>query len=158
LETWNGNKGTHTKKAMKLLTVFLSFAVAANPWIPLNWKDIPPAEPGLRPYARSRVRTTDTAKGDVIEVYYLVAPLMEEDYGNKLRYLDLFHAALGIVNLNTSFAYTINYDADEVVTSSVVPTVKTYKNGTCSIEWSNGGLWHSPTRTCTRKLFVMCVA
>lgn len=37
--------------------------------------------------------------GDFIEVWFLVAPLLEETYGNLFKDLDIFHAAIAFRNL-----------------------------------------------------------
>jgi hypothetical protein len=72
-------------------------------------------------------------------VWYLVAPLLEDDVGGLLGDFDLFHGALAFVNKRTNFTVTINYDAFDFVRASLFPLIVYHENGTRSVIWENGG-------------------
>jgi len=92
------------------------------PWTPVDWKTLPPADPG-----------------DTIEMFYLVAPLLEEELGSLLGKLGLYHGALAFANKNTNFSITINYDANDIFRASFFPEIVTYPNGSKDLLWDNGG-------------------
>jgi len=96
--------------------------VDVAPWTPVDWRTLPKANPD-----------------DKVQVLYLVAPLLEEDVGNLLKDLDLFHGALAFNNLRTNFSITVNYDADDFFRASLFPEIKQYDNGTKYLVWDNLG-------------------
>jgi hypothetical protein len=95
---------------------------SASAWVPVDWHTLPKANPD-----------------DKIEILYLVAPLLEGQYGPLFGYFDLFHGAIALKNVNQNTAITINYDAINFFHSSVFPYVYTLPNGTRYLEWQNGG-------------------
>jgi hypothetical protein len=104
-----------------LISVFFGGLVNADcgPWIPLDVNTLPQAAPG-----------------DKINVFYLVAPLMECEYGNDFTVIDAYHGGLGIINTNTGFAITLNYDAIPNFNNALLPYVNTSDN---TLQWSNQG-------------------
>jgi len=92
------------------------------PWTPVDWKTLPQANPD-----------------DQVSVYYLVSPLLEEDFGDILKYINLYHGAIGFRNHRTNFSITINYDADDFFRNSLFPEVVKYDNGTRDLVWVNQG-------------------
>jgi len=91
-------------------------------WTPQNWTQLPTAN-----------------DDDAVEVYYLVSPLLEEDFGDWLSYLNLYHGAIGFFNRNLNFSITINYDADDFFRNSMFPEIDEYPNGTRDLVWVNQG-------------------
>jgi len=92
------------------------------PWTPINWQTLPKANPG-----------------DFVEVIYLVAPLLEDKYGNLLRPLKAYHGAIAFNNLNNNMSITLNYDADDIMRAALFPDIKSYPNGTTEMYWDNFG-------------------
>jgi len=92
------------------------------PWTPVDWKTLPKALPT-----------------DEVELWYLVAPLLETDVGKLLATLNLYHGAVAFINKRTGFNITINYDAFDFFRSSLFPIFVTYPNGTKGLEWVDGG-------------------
>jgi len=92
------------------------------PWTPVDWKTLPKALPT-----------------DEVVLWYLVAPLLEEDVGKLLATLNLYHGAIAFINTRTNFNITINYDAFDFFRSSLFPYIVTYPNGTKDLKWVNGG-------------------
>eukprot|EP01116_Phalansterium_solitarium_P014031 TRINITY_DN3153_c0_g1_i1.p1 TRINITY_DN3153_c0_g1~~TRINITY_DN3153_c0_g1_i1.p1 ORF type:complete len:300 (-),score=78.20 TRINITY_DN3153_c0_g1_i1:216-1115(-) len=76
------------------------------PWTPVDWHTLPKA-----------------SDADMIQVLYLVAPLLETDFGKWLGYAHAYHAAIGFINLNTGFNITINYDADDFFRATLFPVI-----------------------------------
>jgi len=107
-----------------LFSFFIGSSIAHKtvPWTPIDWKTIPPAKPD-----------------DQIFVYYLICPLLEEDYGDLLEYVNLYHSAIAFQNNRTGNEITINYDADNFFRSSLFPEVLEYANGTRDLNWINQG-------------------
>jgi len=107
-----------------LLSIFVgtSFSHKTVPWTPIDWKSIPPAQ-----------------QDDQIFVYYLICPLLEEDFGDLLEYVNLYHAAIAFENNRTGEQYTINYDADNFFRSSLFPEISTSSNGSRQLNWINQG-------------------
>jgi len=91
-------------------------------WTPLDWEDIPKALPD-----------------DKIEFWYLRAPLLEQELGDWLEVVNLYHGAIGFNNTRTGEAYTLNYDAFNFFKSSMFPNITMYDNGSRSLTWINGG-------------------
>jgi len=91
-------------------------------WIPIDWTSLPAAEPD-----------------DHIAVYYLVAPLLEEETGELFAKFNLYHNGFGFLNLNTNFSITINYDALNIFRATFFPEIITFDNGTRDLEWLNQG-------------------
>jgi len=92
------------------------------PWTPVDWRTLPAASPA-----------------DSVDLYYLVAPLLEDDIGPILGELGLYHGAIAFVNKNTNFSITLNYDADDIFRASFFPYIVSYPNGTKDLNWVNGG-------------------
>lgn len=97
-------------------------AAQLKPWTPINWRTLPVAN--------------DT---DVVEVYYLIAPLMEDKYGKLFGSLHAYHGALAFLNKRTNFGFTVNYDAFNFVHSSLFPTIVVNASGHKSLQFDNGG-------------------
>jgi len=95
----------------------VSWADYCGPWIPLDINTLPPANPN-----------------DQINIFYLIAPLMECDYGNDFTYIGAYHGGLGVYNLNSGFSITLNYDATPSFTQALIPNIS---NG--ELYWNNGG-------------------
>jgi hypothetical protein len=64
---------------------------------------------------------------------------MEWEFHDLFTFFNLYHAALGIRNLNTGFEFTINYDALTNVWADFLPEVKPLANGSAIITWHNKG-------------------
>jgi hypothetical protein len=134
-------------------------------WTPLDWSTLPLAEPGSKPhlYSHSLPFTNCTliqSADDRVDVWYLVAPLLEVDLGNLLEGLELFHGGVGFTNRyqfssrlivtchsyhslycrRTNYSININYDADDFFSSSLFPEVVNYGNGTKDLKWLNQGM------------------
>jgi len=92
------------------------------PWTPQNWTSLPSAN-----------------ADDKVEVFYLISPLLEEDFGDWLSYLNLYHGAIAFLNKNTNFSITINYDADDFFRNSMFPEIIQLPNGTRDLVWVNQG-------------------
>jgi len=92
------------------------------PWTPVDWRSLPPA-----------------SATDEVQVLYLVAPLLEDDFGKWLSYFRAFHGALAFINLNTGFNITINYDADNFFRATLFPLISKLKNGTKVLDFENRG-------------------
>jgi len=116
-----------------LVFLFLTFACVPSfctdevnhmppPWTPIDWTTIPLAKPT-----------------DQVTVLYLLAPLLEEDFGNWLGDLNLYHGALGFFNQNSNYSITLNYDAYDFFRNSLFPKIAVYSNGTRDLVWDNGG-------------------
>jgi len=95
----------------------VSFADYCGPWIPLDINTLPPANPG-----------------DQINIFYLIAPLMECDYGNDFTYVGAYHGGLGLYNINSGFSITLNYDATPNFIQALIPNIS---NG--ELYWDNQG-------------------
>lgn len=93
-----------------------------NTWIPISWESVQVAEPG-----------------DVIDVWYLLAPLLEENFGDFGQYVNLYHGAIAFNNSRTGVSYTLNYDANDFFRNSLFPLIVEYPNGTRDLVWDNGG-------------------
>jgi hypothetical protein len=108
-----------------LVALFCCYAVANDeklpPWTPIDWRTLPPAN-----------------ADDQVAVYYLASPLLEEDFGDWLEYLDCYHGALGFQNLRTNFTITINYDANDFFRNSLFPKI-VQQNGQTELVWINQG-------------------
>jgi hypothetical protein len=79
-----------------LIWVILSFnwAWCRDIWTPLDWATLPKAFPGnLHP-----IIVIETCEEDKVSVWYLVAPLLEQDVGNLLAGLQLYHGGIGFTN------------------------------------------------------------
>jgi len=105
-----------------LAVLVLALRSSSAAWVPIDWQTIPKA-----------------AADDDILVEYLIAPLLEEDFGNLLGDLDMFHGAISFTNRNTSYSITMNYDADDFFRASLFPEIVTSANGTKSLKWENEG-------------------
>jgi len=105
------NHSESTKKLHKLA-----------PWTPIDWTTLPKANPG-----------------DFVEVFYLMAPLLEDQYGDLLRPIKAYHGAIAFNNLNGNLTITLNYDADDIVHAALFPHIKTFANGTRDLVWDNAG-------------------
>jgi len=92
------------------------------PWTPINWQTLPKAN-----------------QDDFVEVIYLVAPLLEDTYGDLLRPIKAYHGAIAFNNLNGNLTITLNYDADDIMHAALFPHIKTYSNGTRDLFWDNSG-------------------
>jgi len=104
-----------------LLYVTVALCQHLHPWTPIDWQTIPPALPT-----------------DKIDLFYLMAPLMEETYGDELADFDLFHGAIAFSNQRTGYEITINYDAFDLLASSLFPAVNTSGNGQLTFINSRG--------------------
>jgi len=103
-----------------VLLSWMSFSQAdCGSWIPLDVNTLPDAHPD-----------------DQINVFYLVAPLMECQYGNDLALISAYHGGLGLLNTNTGFAITLNYDAIPNFEYALLPLVNQTDN---TLVWSNQG-------------------
>jgi len=105
-----------------IIVSLLSIEAKIAPWTPVDWRTLPKASPN-----------------DFIEVWYLVAPLLEEDYGNLFKDLHGFHGAIAFRNLHTNFSITINYDANDLMHSSLFPFIVQEADGSKQLQWDNGG-------------------
>jgi len=92
-----------------------------GPWVPIDIKTIPKAEPG-----------------DTINVIYVVAPLLECQYGDDARAIDSFHGGLAFTNKRTKYTFTANYDASPSFIGAIIPTIVKSANKT-SLKWENYG-------------------
>jgi len=102
---------------------FVCLAVSdCGPWVPIDIDTLPPAAPG-----------------DSIDVYYIVAPLMECQYNNDFAYIGAYHGGLAMINLNDRSAITLNFDAVPSFAQALVPTIINYPNGSHGLQWSNTG-------------------
>jgi len=106
---------------MKLVYVFAVFVslcwADCGPWVPLNANTLPHANPD-----------------DQIDVFYIVAPLMECGYNNDFALIDAYHGGIGIVNQNSGFSITLNYDATPSFLSALIPEIQGN-----NLVWSNQG-------------------
>jgi len=117
-----GLKSVFYSCALLFFIVGSSFGHKSVPWTPIDWKTIPPAE-----------------ADDKIEVFYLICPLLEEDFGDILEYVNLYHSAVAFQNNRTGNQITINYDADDFFRSSLFPVISEASNGTRELSWINQG-------------------
>ncbi|KAF2077281.1 hypothetical protein CYY_001406 [Polysphondylium violaceum] len=76
---------------------------------------------------------------NVIQVYYLQAPIFEGMFGNFFGKLGGYHSAVGFYDLTTGLNYTAEYDAFYEVGNGTVPNI-VYVNGTKDILWCNSGI------------------
>ncbi|EGG24057.1 hypothetical protein DFA_06195 [Cavenderia fasciculata] len=76
---------------------------------------------------------------DVIEVYYLQAPIFEGLYGDFGGKLGGYHSALGFYDLTTGINYTAEYDAYYEVANGTFPNIMNI-NGTDEVVWCNAGI------------------
>jgi hypothetical protein len=95
----------------------VSFADYCGPWIPLDIHSLPLAKPD-----------------DQITLFYLIAPLMECDYGSDFSYLDAYHGGLGLVNVNSGFSITLNFDATPSFIQALIPNITDGE-----LYWNNQG-------------------
>jgi len=72
-------------------------------------------------------------------VKYLVSPLLYCSYLDALGPFGGYHGGIGFTNLNTNRSFTMNYDADPLFVSAIIPDIITYPNGTKDIYWQNFG-------------------
>jgi len=93
-----------------------------GPWIPLDWRTIPPALPS-----------------DPIQVRYVAAPLLFCSYENDLAYINGYHGGLAFINLRNNVSYTLNFDAYPTFTGVFFPSLQRLDNGTFELEWENYG-------------------
>ncbi|EFA74769.1 hypothetical protein PPL_11801 [Heterostelium album PN500] len=77
---------------------------------------------------------------DIIDVYYMQAPIFESVYGDIFGKLGGYHSALGFFNLNTKINYTAEYDAFFEVANGTFPNVVDNNNGTKDLVWCNAGI------------------
>jgi len=106
-----------------VLSSIICLSIAdCGPWVPLDINTIKPASPS-----------------DQVDVYYLIAPLMECQYNNDFSYIDAYHGGLAIINRNSGMMITLNYDAVPSFTQALIPNIITYSNGTKDLQWSNQG-------------------
>jgi len=92
------------------------------PWTPIDWRTLPKANPD-----------------DFVEVIYLIAPLLEDQYGDLLRPLKAYHGAIAFNNLHNNMSITLNYDADDIMRAALFPQIKSYSNGSKDLIWDNDG-------------------
>jgi hypothetical protein len=108
------------------LFIILQYFFLSNgdcgPWIPLDIDSLPPAQ-----------------QEDIIDVQYLVAPLLECSYGDEASYIDAYHAGLSFRNRHSGYTITINFDASPSFQLAVIPHIVTYPNGTVDLIWENYG-------------------
>ncbi|EGC31548.1 hypothetical protein DICPUDRAFT_50132 [Dictyostelium purpureum] len=76
---------------------------------------------------------------DVIDVYYLQAPIFEGMFGNFFGRLGGYHSAVGFYDITTGQNYTAEYDAYYEVGNGTLPNIIDV-NGTKEILWCNAGI------------------
>jgi len=74
-----------------------------------------------------------------VQVIYLVAPLLTQEFGPLFSYIGGYHSGIALINVNTGFNITINYDADDFLRNNLFPFVTKLDNGTKVLEFVNGG-------------------
>jgi len=108
-----------------LLILFVFNLVSSDycgPWIPIDWTKMPMASPT-----------------DEIEVRYLVAPLLYCSYKDALAGIGGYHAGIAFTNKNTSWSFTLNFDAYPDLNHAIVPDIIRYPNGSKDLNWKNFG-------------------
>jgi len=111
------------KTIIVVVMAILPFAAGdCGPWIALNITTLPPALPS-----------------DKITIKYLVAPLLECDYGDDAWWIDAFHGGFSLKNERTGFLITLNFDASPSFTQAIIPTITKFPNGTVDLQWENRG-------------------
>jgi len=105
-----------------LLCLFCYTECKLAPWTPIDWRTLPKAN-----------------ADDFIEVRYLVAPILEDTYGNLLKPIKAFHGAIAFNNLNQNFSITLNYDADDILHAALFPDIVQNSDGQTDLKWDNGG-------------------
>eukprot|EP01132_Coremiostelium_polycephalum_P002854 gene2854-3546_t len=76
---------------------------------------------------------------DVIDVYYLQAPLFEGMFGDLFGKLGGYHSAVGFYDRTTGINYTAEYDAYFEVANGTFPNVLN-TNGSKELLWCNAGI------------------
>jgi len=94
-----------------------------GPWIPIDASSIQPIP------------------GDTYHVKYLLAPLMECEYGDYFAAVGSYHGGIGIFSANnTQFAWTFEYDATPNFTAALMPQIDTdHHHVANNLTWDNGG-------------------
>jgi hypothetical protein len=98
------------------------FADYCGPWPVLPWEDIERASPN-----------------DTIDVWNLITPLMYCTVKDDLTAVNGYHGGVGLHNRNTGYNVSFNFDAVPTFAEAVFPGIIRDKNGTVTLEWSNGG-------------------
>jgi hypothetical protein len=93
-----------------------------GPWVNFDWRKLPVPK-----------------DNDYIEVRYLVAPLLYCSYLDMLASIGGYHGGIAFVNVNTSYSFTMNYDADPSFIGAIVPSIVNGTNGKKDLEWGNNG-------------------
>jgi len=104
-----------------LLCVVIAQSASWN-WTNVRWEDVPIAK-----------------STDVVEMYYLSAPLMKDRVGPYLGYLGLYHGALAFTNRNNNYTFTMNYNAADFLHSNLFPEITKQANGTKTLTWNSRG-------------------
>eukprot|EP01133_Synstelium_polycarpum_P010878 gene10878-12674_t len=76
---------------------------------------------------------------NVLDVYYLQAPIFEGVYGDLFGELGGYHAAIGFYDITSGLNYTAEYDAFFEVANGTFPNI-IENNGTKDILWCNKGI------------------
>jgi hypothetical protein len=108
-----------------LLFIVASLAIFAHiscDWTPVDWTTLPAAKPN-----------------DRVDIYYLTAPLLEDEFGSLGKELNLYHGGLGLSNRDSGLNITLNYDAEDFFRASLFPSIVTLSNGSKALNWDNGG-------------------
>jgi len=109
--------------ASLIICVYLSSSESkVIPWDPIDWTYVTPALPT-----------------DAIDVYYLLAPLLEDDIGTWGETFNVYHGAIGFNNSRTGDEYTLNYDAFDFFRNSLFPIINTNGTNGTQLTWVDGG-------------------
>jgi len=110
-------------QAVVLLLVCAAFGQVwseCGPWIAVNVSSLTPADPD-----------------DIVTMYYLLAPLLECQYGNEFVVFNAYHGGIGFNTSQTSV--TVNFEAYPNFTGAILPTIIRYPNKTIDLLWENNG-------------------
>jgi len=79
------------------------------------------------------------SSNDLLDVWYLEAPVFEGNYGPLFGYVGGFHVAIGFRDRNSGINYTIDYQAYAEVVNATIPWIVQLPNGTQELYWNNRG-------------------
>eukprot|EP01027_Heterolobosea_sp_BB2_P011072 GEZU01016151.1.p1 GENE.GEZU01016151.1~~GEZU01016151.1.p1 ORF type:complete len:310 (-),score=91.26 GEZU01016151.1:172-1101(-) len=106
------------------IIIFLMIALAAAVSASVAQRPTPPEYCEAEyPFCLGGESLSHVDPGDVLDVYYMEAPVFAAKVGPILGYFNLYHTAIGFVNRNTGANWTVEYDAIFEVGNATLPFV-----------------------------------
>jgi len=78
-------------------------------------------------------------ENDTIEIYYLVAALLECDENGTFALVNGYHSGIGLTNVNQNISISVNFDAYPTFLGALVPDIIYRLDGTPRLQWSTLG-------------------